>query len=59
MNVLMLSLMYPEDMKTQVARDAKDKLQNQINSYQRAFVEGIKSNLLPVSYTHLECIRDR
>ena len=32
MNVLMLSLMYPEDMKTQVARDAKDKLQNQINS---------------------------
>lgn len=47
MNVLMLSLMYPEDMKTQVARDARDKLQNQINSYQRAFVEGIKSNLLP------------
>ena len=47
MNVLMLSLMYPEDMKTQLARDAKDKLQNQINSYQRAFVEGIKSNLLP------------
>lgn len=47
MNVLMLSLMYPEDMKTQVAHDAKDKLQNQINSYQRAFVEGIKSNLLP------------
>ena len=39
MNVLMLSLMYPEDMKTQVARDAKDKLQNQINSYQRAFVD--------------------
>ena len=32
MNVLMLSLMYPEDMKTQVARDARDKLQNQINS---------------------------
>lgn len=47
MNVLMLSLMYPEDMKTQVAHDAKDKLQNQIDSYQRAFVEGIKSNLLP------------
>lgn len=41
MNVLMLSLMYPEDMKTQVAHDAKDKLQNQIDSYQRAFVEGI------------------
>lgn len=45
MNVLMLSLMYPEDTKSQVARDARDKLQNQINSYQRAFVEGIKANL--------------
>ena len=45
MNVLMLSLMYPEDTKDQVARDAKDKLQNQINSYQRAFVEGIRANL--------------
>ena len=47
MNVMMLSLMYPEDTKKQVARDVKDKLQNQINSYQRAFVEGIKANLLP------------
>lgn len=45
MNVLMLSLMYPEDTKNQVARDVKDKLQNQINSYQRAFVEGIRANL--------------
>ena len=39
MNVMMLSLMYPEDTKKQVARDVKDKLQNQINSYQRAFAE--------------------
>ena len=28
MNVMMLSLMYPEDTKKQVARDVKDKLQN-------------------------------
>lgn len=46
MNVLMLSLMYPEDMKTQVARDARDKLQNQINSYQRAFVEGDRKSVV-------------
>ena len=45
MNVMMLSLMYPEDTKKQVARDVKDKLQNQINSYQRAFAEGIRANL--------------
>ena len=45
MNVMMLSLMYPEDTKEQVARDVKDKLQNQINSYQRAFAEGIRANL--------------
>lgn len=45
MNVLMLSLMYPKDTKNQVACDVKDKLQNQINSYQRAFVEGIRANL--------------
>lgn len=42
MSVLMLSLMYPEDMKTQVARDAKDKLQNQINSYQRSLCRRYK-----------------
>ena len=45
MNILMLSLMYPEDQLEEVAQNAKDKLQNQINSYQRAFVEGIRSNL--------------
>ena len=47
MNVLMLSLMYPQDQMDEVSRNAKDKLQNQINNYQRAFVEGIESNLLP------------
>lgn len=47
MNVLMMSLMYPEDMADEVRRNAKDKLQNQINSYQRAFVEGVRENLGP------------
>lgn len=46
MNVLMLSLMYPADDMEQVSRNVKDKLQNQINSYQRAFVEGLRANLL-------------
>lgn len=49
MNVMMLSLMYPEDTKKQVARDVKDKLQNQINSYQRAFAEGIRLTCKPAS----------
>lgn len=47
MNVLMLSLLYPEDQLEEVTLNAKDKLQNQINSYQRAFIEGIRSNLKP------------
>ena len=45
MNVLMMSLMYPEDMADEVRHNAKDKIQNQINSYQRAFVDGIRGNL--------------
>lgn len=45
MNVLFLSLMYPEDQLKEVTANAKDKLQNQINNYQRAFVEGIRKNL--------------
>ena len=32
MNVLMLSLMYPEDMKTQVARDASCKTRSTATS---------------------------
>lgn len=46
MNVLMLTLMYPEDELEEVSKNAKDKLQNQINNYQRAFIEGIRCNLL-------------
>ena len=45
MNILMLTLMYPQDQMEEVARNVKDKLQNQINNYQRAFVEGIRANL--------------
>jgi len=47
MNILMLSLLYPDDQMDEVMRNAKDKLQNQINNYQRAFIDGIRSNLLP------------
>ena len=43
-------------MKTQVARDAGDTLQKQINSYQRAFVDGIKANILP--HERLEIVND-
>lgn len=45
MNILMLTLMYPHDQLEEVTANAKDKLQNQINNYQWAFVEGIRSNL--------------
>lgn len=47
MNILMMTLLYPQDQLAEVTRNAKDKLQNQINSYQRAFVEGIQANLRP------------
>lgn len=45
MNVLMMSLLYPEDMRDEVKRNVKDKLQNQVNNYQRAFIDGICRNL--------------
>ncbi|MEG1676059.1 MAG: glycosyltransferase [Clostridia bacterium] len=45
MNVLFMTLMYPQELLPVVSRNAKDGLQNQINSYQRAFVEGISQNL--------------
>ena len=44
MNILMLTLMYPHDQMAEVTQKAKDKLQNQINNYQHAFVEGIRQN---------------
>ncbi|MEG0271594.1 MAG: hypothetical protein RR821_15255, partial [Clostridia bacterium] len=45
MNVLFMTLIYPQELLAVVSRIAKDGLQNQINSYQRAFVEGISHNL--------------
>ncbi|MBR5547049.1 MAG: glycosyltransferase [Clostridia bacterium] len=45
MNLLMLTLMYPRDQLDEVTANVKDKLQNQINNYQWAFVEGIRANL--------------
>ena len=45
MNVLLMSLLYPDDQLAEVTHKAKDKLQNQINSYQRAFEAGIRENL--------------
>lgn len=45
MNILMLTLLYPQDQIAEVTQNAKDKLQNQINNYQHAFIEGIRVNL--------------
>lgn len=45
MNILMLSLLYPDDQLEEVTANVKDKIQNQINNYQRAFVDGIRNNL--------------
>lgn len=47
MNILMMTLMYPADQMDEVVKNAKDKLQYQIHSYQKAFVEGVRSNLKP------------
>lgn len=45
MNILMMTLLYPEDMINEVTQNSKDGLQNQINNYQRAFIEGIDATL--------------
>jgi len=45
MNILMMTLLYPQDQLDEVTSKAKDKLQNQINNYQWAFIEGIRKNL--------------
>ncbi len=45
MNLLMMTLLYPEDLQEEVARNAKDKLQNQINNYQHAFINGIQHHM--------------
>lgn len=45
MNVLLLSLMYPKETLRDVSSFTKDAIQYQINTYQRALVEGVESCL--------------
>ncbi|MCE5344492.1 MAG: glycosyltransferase [Eubacteriales bacterium] len=45
MNVLFLTLLYHPDEAEAVSRLSRDGLQNQINAYQWAFIEGIRQNL--------------
>ena len=45
MNILFLSLLYHPDAIDAVARRSRDGLQNQINSYQWAFIEGLRQNM--------------
>lgn len=46
MNVLMMSLMYPDECYREVAANSKNGMQNQIDSYQKAFWEGVSCCLL-------------
>ncbi len=41
MNVLMMSLLYPEECYQEVAQNSRSGMQNQIDSYQKSFWEGI------------------
>ena len=45
MNLLFATLLYPPETLKQVSRDSKDGLQNQINSYQWACIDGLRQNL--------------
>lgn len=45
MNVMLMSLLYPRENMDEVTQNSKDGLQNQINSYQHAFIRGIDENL--------------
>lgn len=47
MNLMLMALMYPNDMTAELARNVLDKLQNQVNNYQRAIEDGIRQNLCP------------
>lgn len=47
MNMLFLTLMYPDETMEETIANSKDGLQNQINSYQRALVCGIDECLKP------------
>lgn len=45
MNVLLMSLIYPEECYQEVAAQSKSGMQNQIDSYQKSFWEGISQCL--------------
>ena len=47
MNTLFLTLLYHPDEVDEVSRRSRDGLQNQINNYQWAFIEGIRQQLAP------------
>lgn len=53
MNVLMLTLLYPNDQLEEASANAKDKIQHQINSYQRAFEKGIRRHLRDGEALHI------
>lgn len=53
MNILMMSLLYPDDQLQEATRNAKDKIQNQINNYQHAFISGIRRNLTSGETLHI------
>lgn len=45
MNVLMMTIYYPDECYQEVASLSKVGMQNQINSYQKAFMEGVEKCL--------------
>lgn len=47
MNLLMMTLLYPEDDMEEALQNVQDKMQYQINNYQRAFEQGIRGHLRP------------
>ena len=47
MNVLFLSLLYPRDQMEEIRQNARDKIQNQIDVYQHAYLSGIRLSLAP------------
>ncbi|MDD3334225.1 MAG: glycosyltransferase family 4 protein [Eubacteriales bacterium] len=47
MNILFLTLLYPKETMAEVTANIRDKVQNQINQYQHAFIQGIDDTLQP------------
>lgn len=47
MNLLMMTIYYPDECYQEVASLSKVGMQNQINSYQKAFMEGLEQCLQP------------